>query len=391
MRIVVLGGAGTVGRLIVHELTRGGAAAVVADVDGATAEMVAREFGAGAESCQVDVTDAKSLAAALRRADACINSAQYYFNLEVMRGCLEARVPYLDLGGLFHLTRRQMEMGEAYHEAGLTAVLGIGSCPGVSNVQAGWLAGMLDTVESVRIYNGTTPEEDDPLAAPYSIQTILDEIGMAPMVFREGAFVAAEPLGEEEEYEFPPPIGRKKTHLSLHSEVATIPLTFAAKGIRECFFKINFFGFSESAGRKLEFLVRLGLATPDFVDVAGQTVNPRAVLLRLLKDRARAGAAAPPLFRDVVTEVRGTSRGMAATLRADTTGWSDDTSGSISPRLVSAAPAIVARWIADGRLRKPGVWAPEAAVEPEPFFQELVGRGFTTSLTRTEATFPPGR
>lgn len=388
MRIVVLGGAGTVGRLIVHELSRDGASVVVADLDGPAAQRVAREFGAGAESSQVDVTDPKSLSAALRQADACVNSAQYYFNLEVMRGCLEARVPYLDLGGLFHLTRRQMEMGEAYHEAGVTAVLGIGSCPGVSNVQAGWLAGMLDTVESVRIYNGTSPEEDDPLAAPYSIQTILDEIGMPPLVFRDGAFVAADPLGEEEDYDFLPPIGPKKTHLSLHSEVATIPLTFAAKGIRECFFKINFFGFSEAAGRKLEFLVRLGLTTSDFVDVAGQPVNPRAVLLRLLKDRAQIPAAGPRLFRDVATEVRGTWRGAATTLRADTTGWSEDTPGSISPRLVSAAPAIVARWIAEGRLRKPGVWAPEAAVEPESFFREMAARGFTTSLTRTEAAFP---
>lgn len=388
MRIVVLGGAGTVGRLIVHELARGGADVLVADLDGQGADRVAREFGNGAESAQVDVTDPASLAAALRRADACVNSSQYYFNLEVMRGCLESRVPYLDLGGLFHVTRRQMEMGEAYHQAGVTAVLGIGSCPGVSNVQAGWLAGMLDTVESVRIYNGTSPEEDDPLAAPYSIQTILDEIGMAPIVFRDGTFVEAAPLGEEEDYDFSPPIGRKKTHLSLHSEVATIPLTFSAKGIRDCFFKINFFGFSEAAGRKLEFLVRLGLATSDFVDVAGQTVNPRAVLLRLLKDRARTDTTpAPRLFRDVATEVHGTTGGRPVNLRADTTGWSDDTAGAISPRLVSAAPAIAARWMADGRLRKPGVWAPEAAVDPEPFFREMAARGFQTSLTRTEASY----
>lgn len=389
MRIVVLGGAGTIGRLIVHELTRDGTDVLVADLDGEGADRVAREFGGGAESAQVDVTDPDSLAAALEGADACVNSSQYYFNLEVMRGCLEGRVPYLDLGGLFHVTRRQMEMGEAYHQAGVMAVLGIGSCPGVSNVQAGWLAGMLDTVESIRIYNGTTPEEDDPLAAPYSIQTILDEIGMAPMIFRDRTFVEAAPLGEEEEYDFPPPIGRKKTHLSLHSEVATIPLSFAGKGIRDCFFKITFFGFSEAAGRKLEFLVRLGLATSDFVDVAGQAVNPRAVLLRLLKDRARTGrAAARPLFRCVVTEARGAARGRPLTLRADTAGWSDDTPGSISPRLVSAAPAIVARWMADGRLRKPGVWAPETAVDPEPFFQEMAARGFQTSLARTEALYP---
>jgi hypothetical protein len=34
------------------------------------------------------------------------------------------------------------------------------------------------------------------------------------------------------------------------------------------------------------------------------------------------------------------------------------------------------------------VWAPEAVVDPELFFAEMAGRGFTTSLTRTESTFP---
>ena len=34
----------------------------------------------------------------------CVNSTQYYFNLDVMRACLKAGVHYLDLGGLFHVT-----------------------------------------------------------------------------------------------------------------------------------------------------------------------------------------------------------------------------------------------------------------------------------------------
>ena len=390
MCVLVLGGAGTVGRLIVRELARDGVETLVADLDEAGAARVARDFGGGvATSARVDVRDAASLEKVLRGSAACINSSQYYFNLDVMGACLKSRVGYLDLGGLFHVTRQQLDLNEDFQEAGVMAVLGIGSCPGVSNVQAGWLGGMLDRIESIRIYNGTSPEEDDPLAAPYSIQTILDEIGMPPMVFREGAFVETDPLGEEETYAFPEPIGRVKTHLSLHSEVATIPLTFAAKGIRECFFKINFFGFSEAAGRKLEFLVRLGLASADPVKVAGEAVSPRSVLLELLKQKSQSAAEpAARLFRDVVTEARGTLGGKPVTLRVDTTGWSEDAPGAVAPRLVSAAPAIVGRWMGEGKLNKPGVWAPEAVVDPEPFFAEMAQRGFTTSLTRTESTFP---
>ncbi len=41
------------------------------------------------------------------------------------------------------------------------------------------------------------------LAAPYAIQTILDEISMPAMVFRDGEFIERPALGEEKHYLFP--------------------------------------------------------------------------------------------------------------------------------------------------------------------------------------------
>jgi saccharopine dehydrogenase-like NADP-dependent oxidoreductase len=316
---------------------------------------------------------------------------QYYFNLDVMRACLEAGVAYIDLGGLFHMTRQQLELGAEFERAGLTAILGLGSCPGVSNVQAGWLGSMLEQVDSVRIYNGSTLDEGESLAAPYAIDTILDEISQPAMVFRDGEFVEAQPLGEEEFYLFPEPIGWAKTHLSLHSEVATLPLSLAEKGIRECTFKITFFGYSEAALRKLQFLAQLGLASREPVEIGGARVRPRDLLLRLLaglpQDQPKP---AGPGFKDVATEVRGRAAGRKVTLRVDTSGWSHPQWGvSGGTHLVGAAPAIVARWLASGELSRPGVWAPEQVVPPEPFFAELGARGFTTRLARSETVAGP--
>ena len=66
-----------------------------------------------------------------------INSAQYEVNLPVMEGALRAGAHYVDLGGLFHTTRRQLLLDDRFKAAGLTAVLGLGSCPGIANVHAG--------------------------------------------------------------------------------------------------------------------------------------------------------------------------------------------------------------------------------------------------------------
>jgi xanthine/CO dehydrogenase XdhC/CoxF family maturation factor len=57
-------------------------------------------------AAHVDVRDADSVARALEDASVCVNCADYRLNLEVMRGALRAGVHYVDLGGLFHVTKQ---------------------------------------------------------------------------------------------------------------------------------------------------------------------------------------------------------------------------------------------------------------------------------------------
>lgn len=385
-RIVVLGAAGIIGQAIVKDLAEDVAEVIVADLDLATAEKVVQEIGRGCLAEYVDVTNSELLDKVLFGADACINSAQYYFNLDVMQGCLRNHVPYIDLGGLFYTTRKQLQLAEHFEAIGITAILGLGSCPGVANVQAGHMGAMLDTVESVKIFNGSTIDEGESLSWAYSIETILDEISMGAMVFREGQFQEMAPLSEEEYFLFPEPIGYAKTHLSLHSEVATIPLSLADKGIQECFFKITFFGYSEPVLRKMQFLAELGLASKEPLEVKGGKVAPRDVLIALLNQAPAAHEAPVNLgYKDIATVVEGTKDGIPVTLRMDTWAWPHDRWGISGGKLmVASPPAVVARWLADGRLRRPGVWAPEQVVDGQMFFTDLAERGIGTSLEQRE-------
>jgi len=382
-RIVVLGGAGIIGRAIAQDLAEDVDEVVIADLDLAAAEEVTHQLGRGCVAERVDVTQPGELDSVLFGADACINSSQYYFNLDVMQGCLRNHVPYIDLGGLFFTTRKQLQLAGDFEAIGITAVLGLGSCPGVANVQAGHLGAFLDTVESVKIFNGSTLDEGESLSWAYSIETILDEISMGAMVFRDGQFQELAPLSEEEYFQFPEPIGYAKTHLSLHSEVATIPLSLEDKGIQECFFKITFFGYSEAVLRKMQFLAELGFAGTEPIDVKGVKVKPRDVLIALL-NRAPAAHEKPinKGYKDIATVVKGTREGKEVSLRMDTWAWPHERWGmSGSKLMVASPPAVVARWLASGRLRKPGVWAPEQVVDGDAFFADLAERGVGTSLT----------
>ncbi len=388
MRIVVLGGAGIIGRTIARDLAddREVREIVIADLDLDGARKLADSLGRpGVTAVKADVTDPAALVALLRGAGAVINSVQYYFNLPVMKACLEAKTHYLDLGGLFHTTRKQLELHDDFKRAGLLAVPGLGSCPGIANVQARTVADRLDTVESIRIYNGATPDMGDSLAWAYSIQTIFDEITQPPMVFRDGRFQDTAALGEEELYLFQDPIGVSKVHLSLHSEVATLPLTYGARGIQECFFKISFFGYSEKALRQLQFLAQIGLASTEPVEVRGARVKPRDVLVEVLKRAPQIERKGSLGFKDIVTEVRGTRGGKPVLGKVETTCWPHKTWGvSGGTVLVASPPAIVARWLARGQVKQAGVLPPEQAVDAETFFRDLEARGARTTVAVAE-------
>jgi saccharopine dehydrogenase-like NADP-dependent oxidoreductase len=40
-------------------------------------------------------------------------------------------------------------------------------------------------------------------------------------------------------------------------------------------------------------------------------------------------------------------------------------------------------------LSRPGVWAPEQVIDPEPFFAELAQRGFTTRVSKQQTVAAP--
>jgi saccharopine dehydrogenase-like NADP-dependent oxidoreductase len=224
--ISVIGASGTVGRHVVAFLAEWGVE---------TARRDARLEGGE----HVDASDAGSVAAAVRGATVCVNCAAYRLNLPVMRGCLQAKLHYVDLGGLFHVTREQLRLDEDFRNAGLTAILGLGSAPGKTNLLAAAAARRLGgEPRSLEIWAASRDPAaaDHPFPAPYSVRTLLDELHMSPMVLRDGELVEAEPLSGEADHDFPEPIGRARGIYTLHSELATLP--GALPSIREASFRL---------------------------------------------------------------------------------------------------------------------------------------------------------
>ena len=328
------------------------------DLDRARAEAVAENHGDGkARTREVDATDTDALAAALDGTDVLVNSASYRVNLDAMRACVAAGCHYLDLGGLYWMTLRQLELGPEFERAGLLAVLGIGSSPGKTNLMA--LAAIQELGEEAGALSidvaaaGRDPEAptDGRLSPPYAIQTLLDELTIEPVVLRDGEVERVSPMSPGGVLDFGEGIGPSETIYTLHSELATFGDSFGAPNAS---FRLSL------AGPLLERLKELAGASADDVAAAGRAAVPqsnRTISVHLVRVGAQGGAA--------------------VTMRAVTRSFFGQGGSVVS----TAAPAAATvRLLARGELSATGVHPPERCIEPEAMFAELRGRGCEFTL-----------
>jgi saccharopine dehydrogenase (NAD+, L-lysine-forming) len=376
------------GRITVRDLaeTARDADIVVADRDVKAARRVAKAMPRTVRVVEADASDPSALARALDGARVLINACHHDFNLRVMDAALQMGAHYADLGGLFHVTKLQMKRDAEFRAAGLLALCGIGSAPGIVNVMARSAADRMDRVHEIHVAVGTSDrtrrEGASLLDTSYSILTVLDEASQPAALFTGGKLTFVEALSGPLRVDFPKPVGTMEPACTLHSEVATLPESFRAKGVREVSFRIAFPG---GLMERLRFVHALGLTSTTPVRVGSSEVVPRQVLLALLTDAPKARAVGP---RDEYEVLRVTVRGRQARrpvteivdchvpgMRAWDVGVDIDT---------GAPPSIVAQMLVSGEITARGVLPPEQAVPASSFFRALAGRRMRVVRRRTQ-------
>jgi lysine 6-dehydrogenase len=367
VRICVLGAAGAMAEVVLKDL----------EVFAPGAEVTAadfREFApktANARFVRVDVRDETATARLLAGHDAVLNCVTYYWNLPVMRAALAARVPYSDLGGLYHGSRKQFELHDEFVSAGVPALLGMGSTPGITNAMAGHLARDLDRVHEAHVRVGCLDRgataAGGPLPIPYALDTVLDEFALEPFVVEGGRAHPVAPRSGEEEIDFPPPVGRMRAIYTLHSEVAMFARSFP--GLAAASFKV---AFEPTFMEKVRFLVELGFAGREPL-VGG--VTPRQMLLAL--GAAQAPAGGEPDDCDVLrVDVSGEAGGRTVRRRGESIITAHREWGFGAGALDTGVPLAIAGLLLAGReVVTPGVLCPETALPFERFFGELAKRG----------------
>ena len=318
-----------------------------------------------AETRYADVSKPKTLVKAFKDIDVVIHAVHHEFNLNVMKACLKSKTNYIDLGGLYHYTKKQLKLNNQFKKANLTAIIGMGASPGITNVLAKYASKFLDKIENIEIKIGykdfSTYKQISPLSASYSMQTILEEFSWKPAVFINGKIKFVEPISGREEYNFPEPIGMQKPQYTIHSEIATLPYTLKAKNVS---FKI---AFDDDFVDKIKMLKENGFISDEKIKINNNEFNIKEVSAEILKKLPKTISEKINQYeiirvilsnkhKKIIMDVK--IKGVGETIDKDT----------------GVPPSIIAQMIVDGKIKDKGVFPPESVILGEYFFKELAKR-----------------
>jgi len=376
-KIVILG-AGIQGSIVAtdlcdQELSPTVKEVVIVDYDEEKAKEVGARLGIPYHQC--DVRDNEALNALLEGSQVVINCVQYDWNILIMEACLRAGSHYIDLGGLFHVTRKQFELHEKFLNAGLVAVLGMGSTPGTTNVMAGYAGSQLDTISDAHVFCGCGDftKTNAVIGIPYSLLTIFEEHTKEPWVLKDGELVPVPPGTGKKMIPFSPPIGLAEGMYCIHSEPAQFERSFKGKGIQNATFTLS---LPKEFEDRISFLSQLGFATNDAVNVKGTEINPLqttlAVVNKYLENYDDLNDGELNDCDVLRVEVKGKKGGVEKEIMVETIIRTSKRWGFMAGALdTGVPPSIVAQMILMGQITETGVCAPEQCVPPLLYFKEL--------------------
>lgn len=369
MKVLALGGCGGMGRYAVRT-ARGFDfvdEVIVADRDGEAALRFASSCGAKTRAAQVDVTDGGALRKLLDEADVVLNTVGpfYRFGVPTLEAAIDAGCHYLDINDDWEPTLDMLALHERAEDAGLTAIIGLGASPGISNMLAVKAMVGLDSVEEVLTgwsLDAMDDESDEgaPTTRGPSAAMVhwMHQCSGSIRVRRGGSFVDVRPV-EERTVDFPA-FGKGRAWTVGHPEAVTLPLTFP-----EISSSTN---LMTGPSALMDAVAQLR----DSIDARELTVEQAAQRMsEPMPDDLKASMRAergkvpelPPLFALAIGSRGGAPRRVGALIL----GAPDGGMGGITG--IPLALGLSLFESDDTPLR--GVFAPEGVVDPDAFFEAL--------------------
>jgi saccharopine dehydrogenase (NAD+, L-lysine-forming) len=235
----------------------------------------------------LDADDVAQTTALIERfqPDLVINVALPYQNLAIMEACLATGTGYVDTANYeppeqarFEY-RGQWAYHDRYQQTGITALLGSGFDPGVTNAFCAYAQRELfDEIHCVDIADCNAGEHGRPFATNFNPEINLREITQRGRYWENEAWHETNPLSESRVFDFPE-IGPRRAYLLYHEELESL-----VKHLPQLK-RIRFWmTFGDEYLTHLRVLQNVGLTSIHPVQYQGQAIVPLQFLKALLPD-----------------------------------------------------------------------------------------------------------
>ena len=384
---VLIIGAGGVGNVVAHKcamLTEYFSEIMLASRNENKCKAIAADVkqatGRTLRTAAVDADDVKATVALIKSfgADLLINVALPYQDLPLMDACLHAGIHYVDTANYEppHLATFEYSWQWAYRErfqkAGLTALLGSGFDPGVTNVFCAYAQKHLfDTIETIDIMDANAGDHGYPFATNFNPEINIREITQRGRYWEQGEWKETDPLSLKWVYDYPG-IGPKDSYLLFHEELESLAINI--KGLK----RIRFFmTFSQNYLTHLRVLENVGMTRIDPIEFQGHKIVPIQFLKALLPDPASLGPRTKGKTC-IGCEITGVKDGKPRKVFIHNICDHQECYAEVKSQAISyttgVPAAIGGAMIASGQWTRPGVWNMEE-MDPDPFMAELNKRG----------------
>jgi saccharopine dehydrogenase (NAD+, L-lysine-forming) len=383
MAKVIIVGAGGVGNVVAHKCAQNAAvfdeillASRTVSKCEAIAEDILKKQGIKIRTTALDADDLESTIALLKAEKPLllINVALPYQDLVLMDACLAAGVHYLDTANYEPPSEAKFEYKwqwayrERFKEAGLTAVLGSGFDPGVTNVFCAYaLKHHFDTIETIDILDANAGDHGYPFATNFNPEINIREITQDGRYWEEGEWKTIPALSVKQVYDFPE-VGPKDAYLLYHEELESLCQNIP--GLKRIRFWMT---FSERYITHLKVLENVGMTSIEPIEFRGQAIAPIEFLKAVLPDPASLGPRTKGktcIGCDIVGSKGGERKRIFIYNTCDHEAcYAEVSSQAIS--YTTGVPAMIgAMQIASGNWRQPGVWNVEE-LDPDAFMDAL--------------------
>ena len=202
MKILAIGGCGSMGRYAMRAIQNYSAIEeiVIADINKETAEVFADSLNHKVSAIRLDVNDASELKQAMEHINIVVNTCGPYFKFgaPILSAAISSGCNYIDICDDWEPTIDMMKLDAKAKSAGVSATIGLGASPGLTNLMALIAIRELDEVTTVYTgwdIGGTSLDENamqqsENAAMMHGVEQMTGRV----KVFQNGAFKMVRPL-----------------------------------------------------------------------------------------------------------------------------------------------------------------------------------------------------